>query len=190
VETGGDRSRLRFWHVLLLLPLVAIVAWVAGRARTQRDDPADVLRDLKAQQAPSLPEATASGADQRSPLEQYDRQSLYDYIDGAAEAFIQRGFERCAVATYTARVDGHGPIEITAETYRFSSPAGARQQFDADRPAVAKDATQLPGAVSDGTVLLLAHGRDLLKLTSLGRGVDASLPLLAIASAWIKEQPR
>jgi hypothetical protein len=188
VENGGKLSRLRFWHLLLLLPLVAVVVWVAVRGRVAREDPADVLRHLKAAQAPTLPDAAAAGAAERSALEQYDRESLYTYNDGAAEAFIARGFERCAVATYT--VAGPARFEVTAEAYRFGSADGARRQLEADRPVAAKAPALLPAALSDGDVLLLASGRDLLRLTSLGRGVDAAPALVAIAAAWQQEQPR
>jgi hypothetical protein len=179
-------SRPRFWHVLLLLPLVAIVIWVAARGRVNREDPADVLRHLKTAQAPTLPEPTAAGAAARSALESYDRESLFDYIDGAAEAFNKRGFERCTAATYTAA----GGLEVSAEVYRFAAPDGARAQIEADRPTTVRSPAPLPGALTDGQVLLLASGRDLLKLTSLGRGVDASGTLAAIAAAWQKDQPR
>jgi hypothetical protein len=188
---GADTAapRPRIWHALLLLPLVAVVVWVAARGRVNREDPADVLKHLKTAQAPTLPAAKAAGASERSALEQYDRETLYDYIDGAAEAFIARGFERCTVATYTIAGVGAG-LEVSAEVYRFAAADGARQQLEADRPSAVKPQAQLPAALTDGNVLLLASGRDLLKLTSLGRGVDAAPALVAIAAAWQKDQPR
>ena len=186
-NTGTPRPRL--WHVALLLPLLAIVVWIAGRGRQQRDDPAEVLRHLKVQQAPSLPAAEAARARDRSPVEEYDRETLYDFIDGAAEAYISRGFERCAAATYTFAAAG-AELEVAAEVYRFAAADGAAAQLAAERPAAGAAAPGLPAAISDGTVLVLAAGRDLLKLTSLSRGVDASPHLLHLAVAWHAERPR
>ncbi len=182
--------RPRIWHLLLLLPLVAIVVWVAARGRAVREDPADVLRHLKSLQSPTLPEAAAAGAAERSAIEQYDRETLYDYIDGAAEAFIQRGFERCAVATFTFTTASGARIEIAAETYRFATADGARQQLKAEQPELGRAPATLPDAIADGSVLLVTSGRDLLKLTCLARVADASPQLLRVAQAWKKDQPR
>ena len=187
-NTGTPRPRL--WHLLLLLPLAAIALWIGERGRRLRDDPADVLRHLKAQQAPTLPAAAAAGAGERSAMEQYDRETLYDFIDGAAEAYIAHGFERCAAATYTFAGAGGAALEVAAEVYRFAAPEGAAAQLAAERPASGSAPAELPGAVTDGSVLLLADGRDLLKLTSLARGGGAAPELLRIAGAWHEDRPR
>jgi hypothetical protein len=186
--TGSPRPRL--WHLLLLLPLAAIALWIGERGRHLRDDPADVLRHLKAQQAPALPEATAARASARSAIDLYDQKTLYDFIDGAAEAYIAHGFERCAAATYTFAVAGGAALEIAAEVYRFAAPEGAAAQLAAERPASGSAPAELPGAVTDGAVLLLADGRDLLKLTSLSPGGTAAPALLRIAGAWREDRPR
>jgi hypothetical protein len=189
---AGDasNSRPRLGHLLLLLPLLAIVVWVAARGRQQREDPADVLRHLRARQAPALPEAAAAGATERSAVDLYDRETLYDFIDGAAEAYIANGFERCAAATYGLAGAGGAALEVAAEVYRFATADGAAAQFAAERPTAGSSPAALPAAVTDGSVLLLAAGRDLLKLTSLARGGDATAALLRIASAWHEGQPR
>jgi hypothetical protein len=189
---GGSAitTRPRLWHLLLLLPLVAIALWIGERGRRQRDDPADVLRHLKAQQSPELPAAGAVGATDRLPVDQYDRETLYDFIDGAAEAYIARGFERCAATTYTFAAAGKVGLEVAAEVYRFGAAEGAAAQLAAERPAAGVEASGLPAAISDGSVLVLADGRDLLKLTGLSRSVDASPHLLRIARQWHEDRPR
>ncbi len=183
-------SRLRIWHFLLLLPLVAVVVWIGVRGRTLRESPADVLRHLKVLQGPVLPDAAAAGASERTAVEQYNRESLYDFIDGGAEAFIKRGFERCAAATFTFTAPSGARIEVAAEAYRFATADGARQQLKAEQPELGRPPASLPEAITDGSVLLLASGRDLLKLTCLARVADASPQLLQIAQAWKKDQPR
>ena len=187
---GAATSRPRFGHLLLLLPLLAIALWVAERGRRQREDPADVLEHLRARQAPALPEAAAAGAAERSAVDLYDRETLYDFIDGAAEAYIARGFERCAAATYGCSDAAGAPFEVAAEVYRFATADGAAAQLAAERPTAGSAPAALPAAVTDGSVLLLAAGRDLLKLTSLARGGDATPALLRIGAAWTGETAR
>jgi len=170
-------------HLLLLLPLVAVVVWVAWRAGALRDDPAAVLRALRAAQAPALPEAGAVGATDRSTPETYDRESLYQFIDGAAEAYLARGFEACVAATYSFAAAG-GPLDVAAEVYRFSGGEGARGQRDEERPAAAVAVPEAADALSDGTVLLAVRGRDLLKLTALGADPHTGTILARIATTW------
>jgi len=169
---------------------VAVAIWVAGRGRGLRDDPAEVLRHLRAAGAPALPEAASAAASARSEIEQYDRETLYEFIDGAADAYLVNGFERCAAATFTFAGAAGGELEVAAEVYRFAAADGARAQLEAERPTAGNVIEGIPGAVSDGMVLLLVEGRDLLKLTALGRGADAAGELGRIAAAWQKEQPR
>lgn len=170
-------------YVLLLLPLAGIVVWVASRAGVQRSDPAEVLHALKAAAGPILPEAKVTGAAARSDLDHYNRESLYEFIDGAAEAYLQHGFEQCVAATY--RFDGTGGgFEVAAEAHRFTAPAGARAQLDAECPSAGRTVAGVPGAVSDGTLLLAAHDRDMLKLTAYAQTPAAAAALERIAAAW------
>jgi membrane protein required for beta-lactamase induction len=170
-------------HLLLLLPLAVVAVWVGWRAQAPRDDPAAVLRALRAAQAPALPEAGAVGAAERTATETYDPESLYQFIDGAAEAYLARGFESCIAATYSFAVDG-GPFEVAAEVYRFSGGDGALGQRDEERPAAAAVVPEATDAESDGTVLLAVRGRDLLKLTALAASPQSGAVLARIATAW------
>ncbi|MGE5235220.1 MAG: DUF6599 family protein [Acidobacteriota bacterium] len=170
--------------LLLLAPLVGIVVWVGHRATVQREDPADVLAALRRAHGPTLPEATAAGAVSAAPFEHYDRDSLYEYIDGAAEAYLARGFESCVVTTYTFSTEGR-EFEVAAESYRFSNPQGASAQAEAERPAAA---SPLDGATwTDGSVLLAVGARDLLKLTLLAAAPDGRAALARVAAAWKHE---
>jgi hypothetical protein len=176
-------------HLVLLLPLLAVAVWVGWRARALRDDPAAVLRALRAVQAPALPEAGAVGAIDRSTPETYDRESLYQFIDGAAEAYLARGFEICVAATYSFAAVG-GPLDVAAEVYRFSGGDGARGQRDEELPSAAAAVTGAGDAASDGTVLLAVRGGDLLKLTALGADPQSGVLLARIAAAWERGDAR
>ncbi len=182
-------ERPKAWHALLLLPLAAAAAWLVVRGRTVRDDPAAVLTALRAASGPALPEAGAAGATARSEPSAYDRETLYEYIDGAAEAYLGRGFERCVVATYTFAAPASDALDVTAEVYRFGSPGGAREQMDSERPSAATAVAGLPAAFADPTTLLAVRGPDYLKLTALGSGAGAARALAGIAEAWHGARP-
>jgi hypothetical protein len=170
--------------LLLLAPLAGVSLWVAHRGTVERDDPAGVLAALRRARGPLLPEASATGATSALPFERYDRDSLYEYIDGAADAYLVRGFESCVVTTYTFSAAGR-TFEIDAESSRFASPQGAAAQAEADRPAAATalDATTW----SDGDVLLALEARDLLKLTLLATAPEGRAALERLARAWRQE---
>ncbi len=177
---------IRPWHLLLLVPLAATVAWVAHRGRDVREDPTAVLAALRAGAGPVLPEAAAAGAAGRSEVSSYDPDTLYEFIDGAAEGYLSRGFERCATADYTFASEGGEAVEVTAEVYRFGTPEGALGQLAAEKPAAAAPVASDPSAVTDGMVLLAVSGRDYLKLTVFGPPAGAPAALRAVASAWRK----
>ena len=59
-------GRPRVWHALLVLPLALVAAGLVHRGRVTRDDPADVLRALRAAHGPTLPGAQATGCTGRS----------------------------------------------------------------------------------------------------------------------------
>jgi len=179
---GGLRVR----HALLLLPLVIVAVWLTQKGRGLREDPADVLRALRAAHGPTLPPAGAAGASARTETSAYGRETLYEYIDGAAESYLARGFERCLVATYTFAGTSGTALDITAEVYRFAAPGGAEQQMLAERPGAAVPAAAVAEAFVDPTTLVAIRGRDYLKLTALASGAEK--PLVGIAAAWAGEQ--
>jgi hypothetical protein len=179
-------TRLRARHALLLLPLLLVAVWLTQRGRGVREDPADVLRALRAAHGPTLPTAGAAGASARSETSPYDRETLYEYIDGAAESYLARGFERCVVATYSFAGSAGAAIDITAEVYRFAAPGGAREQMLAERPNAATLVPGIADAFVDPSTLVAIRGRDYLKLTALASGAEKTLSDLA--TAWAKEQ--
>ena len=181
-------ARLRVWHARLLVPLVLVVVWLAQRSGAVRDDPADVLRALRAAHGPTLPAATAAGASGRSDTSGYDRETLYEYIDGAAEGYLARGFERCLVAEFTFTPRSGDAIDVTAEVYRFAAAAGAREQMLAERPTAAIAVPGVAEAFGDATTLVATRGRDYLKLTALTPGAQAQRALAGLVAAWVKEQ--
>lgn len=170
-------------HVLLLLPLLAIAVWVVVRGRAAREDPAAILDALRASHGPATPSAAEVGASSRVEVGAFDRETLYEYINGAADAYLERGFQRCVAADYSFDGDSSQPVEITIEIYRFDSPRGAEQQLAAERPQAATPVGGVAAAISDGTVMLAVTGRDYVKAVALTPGPAAAQVLERVGRA-------
>jgi hypothetical protein len=181
------RGRFRLVHAVLLLVPALAVALVASQGRRTREDPAAVLASLRVLAGPALPPPASAAASGATEPARYDRETLYELVDGAAEAYLARGFERCVAVTYA--FPGPPPFEVAAEVHRFGAETGARAQLDAERPTTAAPLPGQPAAVSDGNVLLAARRRDLLKLTALTPDPRGREALAALAAAWMKEPP-
>lgn len=183
----------RFAPYLLLLPLAGIVAWVAASGRKPREDPVELLRALQASAGPALPGPAAARLLERTEPARYDRETLYELIDGAADAYLARGFVSCVASTYTLQAadgTGGGTVEVAAEVHRFGDPAGALAQRDAELPPAAKPVDGVPGSLGDGQVLLALRGADLLKLTGVTPGPACAEALAFLAASWGKEPNR
>ncbi len=61
-ERRSTLQRLRWWHPVLLLPLVGLAAWLWIRAGETREDPADVLDALRARAAATQPSERDGGS--------------------------------------------------------------------------------------------------------------------------------
>lgn len=180
-------KRLAPW--LLLLPLALVVAWVVSGGRRQREDPSGVLHALRASAGPQLPEPARDRVTASTEPLRYDRETLYELIDGAADAYLERGFVSCVAGTFTLRRSAAGgpEVEVAAEVHRFRDTAGARAQRDAEKPPEALAVAGVADAVADAQVLLAVRDADFLKLTALSPGPDAAEALVTLARAWGKE---
>lgn len=171
-------------HLLLAALLAGALGLVLLPGRRTREDPGAVLAALRAAAGPLLPPPAAAGAEGATPAARYTRDTLYELVDGAAEAYLGRGFERCVASVYAFA----GGVEVAAEAHRFSGEGGARAQLDAERPASARPVEGL-AAVGDDAVVLAVRGRDLLKLTALTPDARGREALRRLATAWSKEKP-
>lgn len=178
---------VRWFHVVLLVPLVAVGLWLGQRAGRQRDDPDAVLVALRSSHGPALPSVEAVVARERTEPESYDRETLYDFIDGAADAYLTRGFERCVTANYSFAGSSGALFEIMAELHRFANEQGANEQMSAERPSQSMPVAGLDRAFSDATTLVATRGRDYLKLTTLGNDAASAEMLARLARAVLTQ---
>ena len=179
--------RPRWIHLALLFALAAALAAVWVRGQHQLEDRTAVLAALREARGPHLPGATRANASAATEPLLYGADTLSELIDGAAEAYLAHGFEKCAAVTYTFAAGGREK-EVAAEVHRFRDESGARAQLEAERPRGARPLAVPAGALSDGSVLVLVNGRDLLKLTRLDAPGEGEDPLAGLAAAWLEEK--
>lgn len=180
------RHRLGVHHVVLLALLGAAAFWVMQRGQAVRQDPGAVLDALRSAQGPSLPAAESAGASHRDEVESFDPETLYDFINGAADAYLARGFSRCVATVYSFAAEGGATFEVGAEVYRFAAAAGARAQLEAERPPAARPVSGTADAWWDTGVLLALAGADYLKLTAYDSGPAVEEALHRLLAAWQK----
>src|SRR5512139_602295 len=109
----------------------------------------------------------------------YDRKSLYDYIDGAAEVYLAYSFERVEARRYVK--DGRPPI--VAEVYRMGSAEDAFGIFSLERQDPEAGIGQ--GSEFGGGMLRFWKGRYFASLYAEGEapGIDEALLTLGRALA-------
>lgn len=176
--------RLGVHHLALLALLGVASLWVVQRAKVVRQDPGAVLDALRSAQGPSLPTAASAGARHRDEVESFDAETLYDFIDGAADAYLARGFSRCVAATYSFAAEGGPSFDVGMEVYRFATETGARAQLEAERPPRARPVAGVDDAWIDASVLVASAGVDYLKLTAFDSGPAVEAALHRLLAAW------
>jgi hypothetical protein len=104
----------------------------------------------------------------------YDRKSLYDYIDGAAEVYLAYHFERVEARRYVRE----GRPSLVAELYRMAHSEDAFGLFMLERQDPEADIGQ--GSEFGGGMLRFWKGRYFASLFAEGESGDAEQALLAL----------
>ena len=107
----------------------------------------------------------------------YDKDGLFDYIDGAAPIFIERHFRKLA-ASVMATPDGS---EFACDVYDMASTENAQSIFDKEKSATAKPLDGWPDAIAGPMSIVFHHGRYYAKLTAFDAKAEAALPAVARA---------
>ncbi|MBF0435478.1 MAG: hypothetical protein HQL77_08915 [Magnetococcales bacterium] len=150
--------------LLLLLPLLATLVWWDG----QHYDP-DVLQFAKGGNAPSVDSAWIPekiGALVRiGKLRHYTKETLSDYVDGHADAYLAQGFKHLVVADYGVDATTNQP-QLTVDVFDMEQPLNAFGMLMNETTANAKAVTIGAMGFAHNQALDFIQGGFLIKLTT------------------------
>jgi hypothetical protein len=129
-----------------------------------------------------LPEQIGSWARSESAVS-YDRETIFDYIDGAGEVYRSYAFDQVVVAVYSG---SQGP-DITVELFDMGDPADAYGVFSYAREQ--EEAGIGGGYEQKGRVLCFWQDRYYVCVASEERTADSDRALLDISRAISERLP-
>jgi len=147
------------------------------------DSGAEVGWNVLSKEADPLPEAAGQvNWSKQDGTFVFDSGSLWKYINGAAEKYLQAGFEKLYLAYYLYGDD----LEITAELFRMRSPESARRIFEFDLP---DDSFRV--SIGDDSQLrkfslTFINGRNYVRLRVTREAAENSIALLEIGR-WVEK---
>jgi hypothetical protein len=133
--------------------------------------------------AKSLPEV--EGWSHRDPLARYTPQTLYEYINGAADGFLDCGFRELVSQIYRSK----GDVSVTVEVYLHEDPVTAFGIYSQERPT-AGDFLAIGGQgyYEKGT-LNFFKGSTYVKLSGFQLGAEDRNLLVRFARATAERIP-
>jgi len=105
----------------------------------------------------------------------YDKDGLFDYINGAAPIFIERGYRQLAAADLTTPDGG----ELTCDIYDMGSITNAAKIYAKEKPAGAAWSTVGEESYRGSMAMVFRRDRYYVKLTAFDKQAEAQLPALA-----------
>jgi hypothetical protein len=173
--------RTIIFAVLALIPpaLIGSLVWEGHRAPPVERAP--VAAKNAGQEADAalraLFEPAPAGAKIKEKVTLYDEKGLFDYIDGAAPIFIERGYRKLA-ASELATPEGS---DLVCDVYDMAKPENAQAIFDKEKSAQAKPVAGWPEAISGPMSFVFHQARYYAKLTAFDAKAEAFLPAVARA---------
>lgn len=116
----------------------------------------------------------------------YTPETLWEFINGAAEMFVSYGFQDLHVAYYRSAPDR----EIRAEVYRHSTAENAYGMYSQERSPENTSALYGTEGYSDEGILNFTAGQWYVKLSAAGAVPQAGLQRVAGAIDSVLSQPR
>ena len=117
------------------------------------------------------------GWDQPEKPQLYSPETLYEYIDGAADLYLSYEFQELSVADYR----GAQKAAVTVEVYRHSTPTQAFGIYSQERLASAKLLDIGAEGYQEPTVLNFVTGSYYVKINGYETGAEDERVLLAFA---------
>lgn len=165
--------RLFRFGVLVLVLTAAAPLWLASGSNSAVPA-ADQARLSKL----FPPDGAISGWHKRSAIAFYDKDTLYNYIDGQADAFFVFDFRACAAADY---VKGSGSkAVVTVDVYDMGQDKDAFGMYASERYAAKEVPIGTRGYVESDHVNFW-KGRYYIKVSGVGLGTAARPTLTAFA---------
>jgi hypothetical protein len=171
--------------VALALVPVAVAAWVLGMGRLAPDRGAAAFVPAATAPTPRVaadPLAAFLGrlplsAKTKAPPAYYSRDSLFDYLDGGAPAYLDKGFARLG-SVEVLLPDG---ADFTLDVYDMGAPTNAASLAFSERTPTMKAPADWPEASAAPGVFYFPSSQWYVKLTSLDEKSDAALEPFARA---------
>ena len=163
--------------LLILLPLPIVAAWIAYSGFNY--EPQDLKLSLDARPASliRLPE-TVAGFKMSGTPRSYNRENLYEYVNGHAEFFLSSGFVSLTVADYAPKSGG----QIVAEMYDMEDGRNAKGTLMSEKGDSRFVESIGSAAFSQKGSFLFSKGRYYVRL-GLFNADDESAKKLAVALA-------
>lgn len=130
------------------------------------------------------PSGAVAGWDKTGDTRTFNPDTLWTYIDGGADQYVNAG----VVHAYTADYKYKGDVEAVVDVYAMSSPAGAKKIFEADPTVGSKPVSLGDAARQYERSLVFMKGKNIVRITAyqgatnqadallaLGQGIDSRL---------------
>ncbi len=152
----------RFSAALAVCVLVTSMG-CAGRQVDEAPPTREVITPIIAEcsELAALGGDEVSGWKLASPINTYDKKSIFDYINGAAELYFVYDFRGVAAAEYK-----NGETSIIIDVYDMTSPEGAFGIYSLNRYPEAKYTDVGNEGILEGTTLYFWKGRYFCKVYS------------------------
>ena len=131
-------------------------------------------------------DGTPNGWSRSSSLSSYEGGSLFDYINGGADTYYDRGFKRLVVQTFSK-----GNAEVQLEIYDMGSPTGAGAIFIENTSGMdtttefgersTRDAFQISffrGRFYVSVLAFSSEGETAEAMASIARSVDSAIQMI------------
>jgi hypothetical protein len=173
--------RILSFVILSLLPpiLVGLLLWHGHQAPPVERAPAAAKAPGQEADAAlrALFEPAPAGTKIKEKVALYDEKGLFDYIDGAAPIFIERGYRKLA-ASELATPEGS---DLVCDVYDMVKPENAQLIFDKEKSSQAKPVDGWDEAISGPMSFVFHHARYYAKLTAFDAKAESMLPAVARA---------
>lgn len=108
----------------------------------------------------------------------YEGSALFDYINGGADAYYDRGFERLVAQTYSS-----GDLEVQLEVYDMGSPAGAGAIFEENSSGMDATADFGERSTRDEYQISFHRGRYYVSVLAFSSGDETADAMTTVARA-------